>query len=68
MVKDDWDLVVPLAPQPRTPVIFHAALDELKGKLIMPSAWQTMVDYLENLNKPHNMMVKHFVRRVKVMV
>jgi hypothetical protein len=27
-----------------------------------------MVDYLENLNKPHNMMVKHFVRRVKVMV
>jgi hypothetical protein len=27
-VKDDWDLVVALAPQPRTPVIFHAALGE----------------------------------------
>jgi hypothetical protein len=27
-VKDNWDLVVALAPHPRTPVLFHTALDE----------------------------------------
>jgi hypothetical protein len=34
----------------------------------MPSAWQTMVDYLENLTRPRNMTVESFVTRVKVMV
>jgi hypothetical protein len=38
MVKDDWDLVIALAPQPRTLAIFFAALDKWKRELIMPSA------------------------------
>jgi hypothetical protein len=67
-VNDDWDLVVALAPQPRTPAIFFAALDKWKKELIMPSAQQNMVDYLEVLQKPRNMTVEKFVTRVKVMV
>jgi hypothetical protein len=67
-VKDDWDLVVALAPHPRTPVVFHNALDEWKKELIMSLSRQTMVDNLENITKPCNMMVEHFVTRVRVMV
>jgi hypothetical protein len=36
-VNDDWDLVILLAPQPRTPVVFFTALDDWKRELIMPS-------------------------------
>jgi hypothetical protein len=65
---DDWDIVATLAPQPRTPVVFYTALDNWKRELIMPSAHQNMVDYLETLMKPRNMLVENFVTRVKVMV
>jgi hypothetical protein len=67
-VKDDWDLVVTLVPQPRIPVVFFTALDEWKRELIMPSAQQMMVDYLETLTKPCIMTIESFVNRVKVMV
>ncbi len=35
MVKDNWDLIIALAPQPCTPAIFFAALDEWKREQIM---------------------------------
>jgi hypothetical protein len=34
----------------------------------MSLSQQTMVDCLENITKPCNMMVEHFVTRVRVMV
>jgi hypothetical protein len=67
-VQDDWDLVIQHAPQPRTPVLFYAAVEEWKAELILPSACQTMVNYLETLMKPRNMTNKAFANRVKVMV
>jgi hypothetical protein len=67
-VKDDWDTVAALSPLPRTPVTFDTALDDWKRMLIMPSARQNMVDYLETLMRPRNMSVENFVTRVKVMV
>jgi hypothetical protein len=66
--KDDRGLVLQHVPQPRTPILFYAAIKEWKAELILPSACQTMVDYLEMLMKPRNMTVKAFINRVKVMV
>jgi hypothetical protein len=43
-------------------------MEEWKQEMILPSAQQTMVDYLETLTKPRNMTVKAFTNRVKVMV
>jgi hypothetical protein len=65
--KVDWDIVIKNIPN-RTPSIFYAAIEAWKNELILPSACQTMVDYLETLNKPHNMTVEAFVNCVKVMV
>jgi hypothetical protein len=67
-VKDDWDTVAALSPLPQTTVTFDTALDDWKMMLIMPSARQNMVNYLETLMKPRNMSVENFVTRVKVMV
>jgi hypothetical protein len=61
-------MVAALSPLPRTTVTFDTALDDWKRMLIMPSAHQNMVDYLETLMKPQNMSVENFVTRVKVMV
>jgi hypothetical protein len=65
--KDYWDIVIKNIPN-CTPVLFYAAIKAWKNELILPSACQTMVDYLETLNKPRNMTVETFVNRVKVMV
>jgi hypothetical protein len=54
-------------PNP-TPVLFDAAIQQWKQEMILPSAQQTMVDYLEMISKPCNMSVEAFVNRIKVMV
>jgi hypothetical protein len=65
--KDDWDLIITNIPN-RTPVLFFAAIEEWKRELILPSICQTMVDCLETLSKPCNMMVEAFFDHLKVMV
>jgi hypothetical protein len=64
--KDDGDIIIQHIPA-RTLVLFLAALERWKAELIMPSAHQTMVDYLETITKPCNMMVEVFVNCVKFM-
>jgi hypothetical protein len=65
--KDDWDSVI--APlQNRTPATFLVTLDHWKSEMILPTARQTLVDYLETLTKPRQMTVEAFVNRLKVMV
>jgi hypothetical protein len=65
--EDDWDHVIQHIPN-CTPVLFHAAIEEWKQEMILPSAQQTMVDYLKTLTKPCKMTVEAFTNRVKVMV
>jgi hypothetical protein len=49
--KNDWDSVI--APlQNRTPAAFLVTLDQWKSEMILPTACQTLVDYLETLTKP----------------
>jgi hypothetical protein len=65
--KDDWDSVI--APlQHRTPATFLLALDQWKSNMMLPTACQTLVHYLETLIKPCKMTVEAFVNRLKVMV
>jgi hypothetical protein len=66
--KDDWDILIIQNIPARIPVLFLAALEEWKAKLIMTSAHQTMVDYLETITKPRNMAVEVFVNHIKFMV
>jgi hypothetical protein len=49
-------------------VTFNTALDTLKAEMILPTARQTLVDYLETLTKPRQMTVEAFVNRLKVMI
>jgi hypothetical protein len=65
--KNDWDYIVMNIPNP-TPALFDAAIEQWKQEMILPSARQTMVDYLEAISKPRNMTVEAFVNRIKVMV
>ena len=65
-VKDDWDTITQGILE-RTPASFFTAIQQWKEELIMPSACQTMVDYLETITKPRRMTVEIFVKRVKVM-
>jgi hypothetical protein len=52
--KDDWDSVI--APlQNRTPATFLVNLNQWKSEMILPTACQTLVDYLETLIKPLQM-------------
>ena len=62
--KDDWDVIIMDIPNPRMVVLFHAAIEAWKSELILLSARQTMVDYLETLVKPRNMTVEAFVNRI----
>jgi hypothetical protein len=44
--KDDWEIVI--APlQLRTQATFLISLAPWKTEMILPTAWQTLVDYLE---------------------
>jgi hypothetical protein len=65
--KDNWDIVILMHIPNRTPALFFAAIEAWKAEMIMPSARQNMVDYLEVLNKRRNMTVEAFVNRIKVM-
>jgi hypothetical protein len=65
--KDNWDWVIGLIPT-GTDVTFCQAIELWKYKMILPTAHQNLVDYLENLTKPCQMTVEAFVNRLKVML
>jgi hypothetical protein len=58
--KDDWDSVIATILN-RTPLTFARALNNWKSEMILPTARQSQVDYLETLTKPHQMTVESFV-------
>jgi hypothetical protein len=49
-------------------VTFNIALDTWESEMILPTARQTQVDYLETLTKPRQMTVEAFVNHLKVVV
>jgi hypothetical protein len=65
--EHNWDLVISNV-QNCTPAIFIAALEQWKSEMILPTAWQTLVDSFETLVKPCSMTVEGFVNWLKVMV
>jgi hypothetical protein len=65
--KDDWDYIIQHIPN-HTPVLFYAAIEQWKQEIVLPSAQQTMVDYLKKISKPRNMSVEAFLNRFKAMV
>jgi hypothetical protein len=66
IAKDDWDSVTALINN-RTLATFLVALENWKSDMILPTAEQTLVDYLETIRKPHQMAVEAFVNRLRVM-
>jgi hypothetical protein len=65
--KDDWDWAIGSIPT-RNDATFQQAIELWKNEMILPTAHQNLVDYLETLTKPHQMTVEAFVNRLKVMV
>jgi hypothetical protein len=61
-------------PKSKAKVVKHTfvslmqAIKEWKEEMILPSAQQTMLDYLKTLTKPRSMTVEAFTNCIKVMV
>jgi hypothetical protein len=51
----------------RTPATFLVALESWKAEMILPTAQQTLVDYLETIRKPCQMTIEAFVNQLRVM-
>ena len=65
--KEDWDVIIAGIAH-HTQAIFRTWLNSWKAGMILPTARQTLVDYLEVLTKPRAMTVESFVNRLKVMI